>query len=125
ALQHHSHVCQRPGAHAIRILLKPVFPIGRIDAFAPGEIIHDLLHLAVAHHRTHADAVDVGERHHHFQAAGCDLQQVELFDRGSHGPAADLFNNADAVVGVYDLLTNLENAVAAHGGPSPEGRDTL
>jgi hypothetical protein len=33
-----------------------------------------------------------------------------------------LFNNSDAVVGVYDLIADVENAVAVHGGALARGK---
>src|ERR1035438_8674458 len=45
--------------------------------------------------------------------------------RTDHGPAADLLDNSNAMVGVNDLIANVENAGTIHGGPSPEGRRTV
>jgi hypothetical protein len=51
------------------------------------------------------------ERHHDFEAAGLDLEQVEVFHTFANSPAADLFNNANAVIGIDDLVAYVEIAI--------------
>jgi hypothetical protein len=53
------------------------------------------------------------KRHHDFEAAGFNFQKVELFDRRTEGPAADLLDDADAMVGVNDFVTDVENGFGA------------
>ena len=59
------------------------------------------------------------KRHHHFQAAGLNLQQVELLDRLADGPAADLFDNSDPVIGVNDLVAYVEIAIRTQHAEPP------
>jgi hypothetical protein len=49
------------------------------------------------------------ERDHHFEAAGLDAKEVKTFDRGSHGAATDLLDNAHAMVRVDNLVTYLKS----------------
>jgi hypothetical protein len=49
---------------------------------------------------------------HDFQAAGFDMKKVELFHRRADGTAADLLDNSYAVIGIDDLVANMEIQVA-------------
>ena len=51
------------------------------------------------------------ERNHDFQAAGFDLQEVELFHSLADRPAADLFDNSNAMIGIDDFIAYVEIAV--------------
>ena len=46
--------------------------------------------------------------HHDLEAAGFDVEEIELFHRGSDGAAADLLDYAYAVVGIHDLVADVE-----------------
>jgi hypothetical protein len=59
------------------------------------------------------------EGNHHLQATGSNLKEIEPFDGGAGRPAADLFDDADPMVRVNDLVADVENVVVIHGGPSP------
>jgi hypothetical protein len=51
------------------------------------------------------------------------MQQVEPFDGRSHRPAADLFNDTDAVVRVDDFITNVKIRIGkAHKSTQSGGR---
>jgi hypothetical protein len=63
------------------------------------------------------------EWNHDFEAAGSDLEEVKPFDSRADGSAADLLDDADAMVGVNDLVAYVENVVASHGRSIPP--DTL
>jgi hypothetical protein len=58
--------------------------------------------------------------HHHLEAAGLNLQKVELLDSLTKRAAADLLNNTDAVVGVNDLVAYVENRFRADHEKYPE-----
>jgi hypothetical protein len=77
--------------------------------FAVGQVIDNLLHLYILNNPAQSNAFYVVERDHHFQAAGLDAQEVKAFDRGSHGAAADLLDNADTMIGVNNLVTYFES----------------
>jgi hypothetical protein len=66
------------------------------------------LNFAVPHYPTQADAAGVVTGHHHFQAAGFDVEQVELLHRRAYRAAADLFNNPNPVIGIDDLVADVE-----------------
>jgi hypothetical protein len=70
-----------------------------------------------------ANYTDVMERHHNFEAAGLDLKEVVLLDGGTYGTTADLFNNSNAMIGIDDLVTYVEIAIAHHReAPTSAGR---
>src|SRR5205807_158300 len=46
--------------------------------------------------------------HHDLEAAGLDVEEIELFDGGADGAAADLFDNAHPVVGIDDLVADVK-----------------
>src|SRR4029077_19312081 len=59
------------------------------------------------------------KRHHDFQAAGLDLEQVELFHTFADRPAADLLNNSYAMIGINDFVTDVESTVATDHEGTP------
>jgi hypothetical protein len=108
ALEDSGNFEQRAGAHAVGILLEAVFPVGGAEVFGDGEKIENLLHLAVANHAANADAADVVAGDHDLETAGLDVEEIELFHRGADGAAADLFDDTHPVVGVDDLVADVE-----------------
>ena len=56
------------------------------------------------------------ERNHDFQAVGLDFQEVELFHSLANSPAADLFDNSNAMIGIDDLIADVEIVAADHKG---------
>ncbi len=86
-------------------------------ALAIGQEFEDLLDLAVLDDATQSHAVYVLEGDHDLEIAGLDLKQIELFDAQAHRSTADLFDDPDPMVRVYDLVTYLEaQAETAHEG---------
>src|ERR1043166_922890 len=108
ALEHSRHFEQRASAHAVGIFLEPVFPVAVSVALANRKEVPNFLNFPIADSPPQPDAPRVVARDHHFQAAGLDVQQVKLFYRRTYGPAADLFNDSDAMVGVNDFIANVE-----------------
>ena len=106
--RHRRHVGKRSGPHALGIFLEPVFPVGRVDALPAGQVVDNLLDLSVPHYGAHPDAPHVVEWNHDLKTAGGYFQKVELLDRGTDRPAADLFDDADAVVRINDLVADVE-----------------
>ena len=51
------------------------------------------------------------ERHHDFEAAGLDFQQIELFHNLTNSPTADLFDNSNAMIRIDDFIAYVEIAV--------------
>ena len=60
----------------------------------------DLVDFAIPDHRAQAYGAYIVERNFHLQAAGGDFKEIELVDVQADGPAADLFNNAYAMIGI-------------------------
>src|SRR5580698_3982882 len=81
------------GAHAIGVFLEAIFPVGGAEVFADGEKVEDFLNLPVADDAANADAAHVVAGHHDLEAAGFDVEKIELFDGSADGPAADLFDD--------------------------------
>src|SRR3981189_3978174 len=61
------------------------------------------------------------EWHHHLEAAGLNLEGIELLDRKPDRSAADLLNNTDTVIRINHPIADVENAVAIHGGKPHRG----
>src|SRR5437868_14015897 len=89
-----------------------------VAALAVGKEIDDFLYIAVANHAPQPDAGNVVERHHDFQAAGFDFQEVKPFHAGANRAAANLLDNSYTVAGIDDFVTDIEIQVrvAAHQG---------
>ena len=108
ALKHSRDLDQRTGTHAVGIFLEAVFPVGGAEVFGDREEVDNLLHFAVADHAANAHAAHIVAGHHHFKAAGFDVEEVELLDCRTDRPAADLFNNPNPVIGIDDLVADVE-----------------
>src|SRR5581483_11950214 len=98
-----SHFQERSGPHTLGVLFETVLPVSVIVAAGDGEKFDNFLHLAVLDDPAKSHHGNVVKWNHHLEAAGLNLQQVELFDAGAHGPAADLLDGSYAMVGVNDL----------------------
>ena len=63
------------------------------------------------------------ERHHDLQAAGLNLEKIELFHNLADCPAADLFDNSNAMIGIDDFIAYVEITVDAdhEGTPTNAG----
>jgi hypothetical protein len=48
------------------------------------------------------------------EAAGLDSEEVELLDSGTDRPAADLFNDSHAMVGVNNFVADLKAQLTIH-----------
>src|SRR5215472_11729198 len=107
-LQYVSHFEQRPGTHALGILFEAVLPVAVAVALGNREQVKHLLDLSIANNPAQPDAAGVIARYHHLEATGLDVQEVEPFDRRAHRPAADLFNDSNTMVGINDLIANVE-----------------
>ena len=104
-------------------LLEAVFPVSVVVTLAICKKINDFLDFAVLDHPPQTDSVHVMERYHDLQAAGLDLQQIEFFHSFADSPAADLFDNSNAMIGIDDLIAYVEITVGAdhEGTPTRTG----
>jgi hypothetical protein len=59
---------------------------------------------------------------HNLEATGLDLQEIELLDSSSNCPAADLFDDSYAVVGVNHLVAYVEMTVTTDHAGTPTSR---
>ena len=64
------------------------------------------------------------ERYHHLEAAGFNLEQIELFHTGADGAASYLLDDSHAMVGVNDFIAYVETSIAAdhEGTPTSAGK---
>src|SRR5579863_3738744 len=108
ALENSGDLEERAGPHTVGVFFEAVFPVGGAEVVGDGKEIQNFLHLAVADDTANADAANVVARHHHLETAGLNVEEVELFHRSANRTAADLFDNADPVVGIDDLVANVE-----------------
>src|SRR5581483_3813709 len=122
-----SHFQERSGPHTLGVLFETVLPVSVIVAAGDGEKFDNFLHLAVLDDPAKSHHGNVVKWNHHLEAAGLNLQQVELFDAGTHGPAADLLDGSYAMVGVNDFIAYVENTVAGNheGHPKRCGSEVL
>src|SRR5271166_1588030 len=123
AFQDNGHIEEGPGSHLVRIFLEPVFPIGSVFTLTVTQELDDLLHFAVAHDASKTNGLDVVEWHHDLQAAGFDLEQVELLDLGADCPAADLFDDTYPMVRVDDFVSDTKGKVVHEGRAAPQRLD--
>ena len=123
-LQHAGHFEERSGAHALGVLFEAVLPVSVGADSADRKQVQHFLDFPVLHHPPQTDTARVLAGHHHLEAAGLNVQEVEPLNRRTHGPAADLLDHADAVVRVDDFITNVKIRIGkAHkqGTQSAEG----
>ena len=114
AFQDSSNLKQGACAHPVGIFLEPVFPVGGAQVVGNRQKIENLLHLAVANHPPNAHAAHVIARHHYLQAACLNVEKIELLHGGANGSAADLLDNANAMVRVDDLIADVEVQITVH-----------
>src|SRR5581483_6579254 len=79
----------------------------------------DFLDFAVLHHSSQPHHVYVVKRNHDFQAAGLYFEEIEFFDVLADSATADLLNDPYPVVGIDDLIPNVEISVAADHEETP------
>ena len=123
-LQHAGDFYERSGAHALGVLFEPVFPVAIGAVPVDRKQVQHFLDFPVLHHPPQTDTPGVLAGHHHSEAAGFNVQEVEPLDRRTHGPAADLFDDTDTMVGIDDFITYVEIRIGkAHkqGTQSAEG----
>src|SRR5690348_3080693 len=121
AFEDGGHIQQGTGTHTFRVLFEAVLPIGVVIALPVVQEVQYFLDFPIPHHPPEAHRVDVAERHHHLETTGLNLEQVELLHGGTDGPAADLLDNTYAVIGVDNLITDVEGFTDHHEG-HPRGQ---
>jgi hypothetical protein len=104
---------ERASTHALGVFLEAVFPVAVAAVFSDRQGIENLLDFPVANDSAQSDAAGVLTWNHDFKAAGFDMKKIEPLDRGADRAAADLFNNSNPVIGIDDLIADVEVQVRA------------
>jgi hypothetical protein len=66
------------------------------------------LDFAIANDAAQAHAARILAGNHYLEAAGFDVEQVELLNRRPDGPTADLFNDSNPMIGIDNLVADVE-----------------
>src|SRR5262249_26492981 len=101
------------------------FPVGIVVALAVCQEGKNLSNFTILNNRTQADIADVIEWNLYFKAAGFDLEEVELLYVEAYGTAADLLYDPYAVIGVNNLVSDLEAQMTIHESPEGDLRGNL
>ena len=107
-LEDHGHLEEAAGAHLVGVLLEAALPVGDLLDLAVAEQGEDLADVGGADHRAQAHAVGVLLRHPHAGVVGEDPELVEADLAAGDRARLDALDDADAVIRVDDLLTDLE-----------------
>jgi hypothetical protein len=114
ALEDSGDLKKGTGAHTIGIFFETIFPVGSAEVIGNREKIENLLYFAIAHDPPNAHASNVVTRHHYLEATGLDVEEIELFYRGADRAAADLLDNTHAMIGIDDLVADVEVQITVH-----------
>ena len=107
-LQNFGDLEQAAVAHLVRIFLEPVFPIALALADPGRQETKHPHHLAIASNLSQSDLLDMRKRNHHGHAIKGEAKEIKTLRLGPERSRADVLYSADPVVGINDLLTNLE-----------------
>ena len=108
ALEHFDDVVDGAGAHPIRVVLEPPFPVLVIVDLAVAEQPEQPLDLFVADRAAEADAVNVVHGNEHGGFVGDHAQVIKTAGCTENCFGFDALNDAESVIWVNDLVTNLE-----------------
>src|SRR5579864_5136745 len=64
--------------------------------------------LGIARDLSQPNSANIRKRHHHGHAAVDQAQQIELFELGAKGPAADVLDGTYPLIGVHHPVTDFE-----------------
>src|SRR4029079_16132287 len=104
------------GAHLVGIVLVAVFPIGIVIAVAVAQEAQDLCDVAILHYPAQPYRARIGAGNSDLQATCLDLEFVAALDRRTNGAAGNLLDHAYAMIGIDDLVADLENRVVRRRG---------
>src|SRR5262249_3580912 len=116
-LEHLDDVVDGARAHPIRVVLETSLPVLMVVDLAVAEEPEQPLNLLVADRAPEPDAVDIVHRHEHGGLVGDHAQVVKPAGRSENGFRFDALHNAETVIWVNDLVTNLE----CHTSPKRSG----
>src|SRR6185312_87732 len=103
--------------HLVGVFLEAIFPVLVVIAFSIHQKTEDFGNFPVFHHWPQPNYINVVERDLHFQTAGFNLKEIKLLDIGANGPAADLFNNTYAMIGINNFIADLKRKTYIHETP--------
>jgi len=112
-LEDHGDLEQAARPHLVRVLLEAALPVRQLLDLAVAEEIEDLADVGGADHGAKAHTVGVLLGNPHAGIVGEDTELVEADLATVDGPRLDALHDANSVIGVDNLLANLE----FHGGP--------
>jgi len=107
ALQDDGDFEEGPGAHTLGVLLEAVFPIVMRVEFALLEEAKDFGCVIGTNDGTKANGLRVCLRNHHAKAAGNNANHEVTFGSTVQKTVANLLNEPNAVVRIYDLVADL------------------
>ena len=108
ALQHVGHVVDRTAAHLLGVVLEAALPILLAVDLAVAEDPEEAIDLGVADGPAQAHAVGIPDRHEHRRLVGSDAEGIEPAGGAEDGFFFDTFDDAETVIRVNDLVTDLE-----------------
>lgn len=108
AFQNPGHFQKGTRPHAVGIVFEAFFPVGGAQIVRNRKKVKNLLDLSIADNSPNAHTAYVIARHHYLEAAGFDIEQIELLDRRPDRPAANLFDHAYPVVWIDHLIADVE-----------------
>src|ERR1700721_3464049 len=108
ALEDSRNFEQRTTAHGIRVFFETILPVTIAAIFGKGKSVQHFLNFAVANYAPQTYAACVLAGNHHFEAAGFDVKEEKLLNRWPHSARANFLNTPDSMIGIDNLIANVE-----------------
>ena len=108
ALEDVGHVVDRAGPHLVGVVLEAALPVLVVVDLAVAEQREESIDFRVLDGLAQADAVNVGDRHQHCRVVRDDPQVEEPAGRSQNGFFFDSFYDAEPMIRVNDLVSDLE-----------------
>ncbi len=121
ALEHVGHVVDRPAAHLLGVVLESSFPVLLAVDLPVTENPEQAIDFGVANRAAQADAVGVPDRHEHHRLVRRNAERVEPARSAEDGFLFDALDDAETVIRVDDLVTDLECHVSPVRGRVKSG----
>jgi len=108
ALQHRDHIEDRARPHQVHVLLVAAFPVHRDFDLAVLHVVEDLFHRPLGDELPDADLLSGrgGDENEGVVGQDAEMEDVKRFP--VEGFVLDVFDDAQALIGIYDPITNLE-----------------
>ena len=121
ALEHVGHVVDRPATHLLRVVLESSFPVLLAVDLAVAEDSEQAIDFGVTNRAAQSDAVGVADGHEHHRLVRGNAEGVESARRAENGLLFDALDDAETVIRVDDLVTDLECHVSPVRGRVKSG----